>query len=102
MQIRRQRGEAPFSYFKMFGGLRRMAGRGLEYALKKALIAALGWNLLLLVKSLMRNGVKGPVSGILRPVIALVQLIMGLLGHLQAQPTTKTRASRFALIAQVC
>lgn len=95
MQIRRQRGEAPFGYFKMFGGLRRMAGRGLDYAVKKALIAALGWNLLLLVKSLMRNGLKGPVSGLIRPIMALVQLILGSLDHLQAQLTTKTRASRF-------
>lgn len=42
MQIRRQRGEAPFGYFKQFGGLRRFAGRGLAYAVKKTLIAALG------------------------------------------------------------
>jgi len=35
-QVRHQRGEA------LFGGLRRFAGRGLEYALKKKLIAALG------------------------------------------------------------
>ena len=55
MQIRRQRGEAPFGYFKMFGGLRRFAGRGLAYAVKKTLIAALGWNLLLVVKKLMRT-----------------------------------------------
>ena len=53
MQIRRQRGEAPFGYFKSFGGLHRMAGHGLVYAVKKALMAALGWNLLLLVKRLM-------------------------------------------------
>ena len=73
MQIRRQRGEAPFGYFKQFGGLRRFAGRGLEYAVKKTLIAALGWNLLILVKALMRNfAPTGPV------VPALVQLILGL------------------------
>ena len=46
MQIRRQRGEAPFGYFKMFGGLRRFAGRGLAYASKKTMMAAAGWNLL--------------------------------------------------------
>jgi len=28
MQTRRQRGEAPFGYFKQFGGLKRFAGRG--------------------------------------------------------------------------
>jgi len=28
LQIRRQRGEAPFGYFNHFGGLRRLAGRG--------------------------------------------------------------------------
>lgn len=45
MMIRRQRGEAPFGFFKQFGGLQRFAGRGLEYASKKTLIAAAGWNL---------------------------------------------------------
>jgi transposase len=55
VQIRRQRGEAPFGYLKQFGGLRRFAGRGLAYAVKKTLIAVLGWNLLLLVKTLMRR-----------------------------------------------
>lgn len=55
MQIRRQRGEAPFGFFKFFGGLRRFAGRGLEYAAKKTVIAALGWNLLLVIKKLMRK-----------------------------------------------
>lgn len=43
MMIRRQRGEAPFGFFKQFGGLRRFAGRGLEYASKKTLLAAAGW-----------------------------------------------------------
>jgi len=49
LQIRRQRGEGPFGYFKQFGGLRRLAGRGLSYAMKKMLIAAVGWNLLRLL-----------------------------------------------------
>jgi len=49
LQIRRQRGEAPFGYFKGYGGLRRFAGRGLSYAQKKTLIAAAGWNLLRLL-----------------------------------------------------
>jgi transposase len=48
-QIRRQRGEGPFGYFKQFGGLRRFAGRGLAYATKKTLIAGAGWNLLRLL-----------------------------------------------------
>jgi len=72
IQIRRQRGEAPFGYFKMFGGLRRFAGRGLAYAVKKTLIAALGWNLLILIKRLMRAGATN------EPVSALIQLICGL------------------------
>ena len=49
LQIRRQRGEGPFGYFKQFGGLRRLAGRGLSYATKKTLIGAAGWNLLRLL-----------------------------------------------------
>jgi transposase len=49
LQIRRQRGEAPFGYFKQYGGLRRLAGRGLAHAQKKVLIAAAGWNLLRLL-----------------------------------------------------
>jgi transposase len=49
LQIRRQRGEGPFGYFKQFGGLRRFAGRGLAYAQKKTLIAGAGWNLLRLL-----------------------------------------------------
>jgi transposase len=52
VQIRRQRGEAPFGYFKQFGGLRRFAGRGLDYATKKTLMAAVGWNLLRLMSHL--------------------------------------------------
>jgi len=78
MQIRRQRGEAPFGYFKQFGGLRRFAGRGLEYAVKKTLIAALGWNLLILVKALMRNSAPN------RPVSAFVQLLLGLWAAIQS------------------
>lgn len=50
MMIRRQRGEAPFGYWKQFGGVRRLMGRGLAYATKKALIAGIGWNLLRLLK----------------------------------------------------
>jgi len=47
---RKTRGEAPFGYFKQFGGLRRISGRGLDCADKKVLIAAAGWNLLLVIK----------------------------------------------------
>lgn len=50
MMIRRQRGEAPFGYFKQFGGLARLTGRGLTFATKKALIAGIGWNLRKLMK----------------------------------------------------
>jgi len=72
MQIRRQRGEAPFGYFKMFGGLRRFAGRGLAYATKKTLIAAAGWNLLLLVKKVMRDKtVNAPISSLIRLAFGL-------------------------------
>ena len=79
MQIRRQRGEAPFGYLKMFGGLRRFAGRGLAYASKKTLIAAAGWNLLRLVKTIERARLlDAPVSGI----IALVMVIWNSLGWL--------------------
>lgn len=72
MQIRRQRGEAPFGYFKQFGGLRRFAGRGLAYAVKKTLIAALGWNLLLLVKSLMRQAPYGSIPDPIRVIVAFM------------------------------
>lgn len=51
LMIRRQRGEAPFGYFKQFGGLRRLTGRGLDFAIKKALMAGMGWNLLRLMKA---------------------------------------------------
>ena len=50
LMIRRQRGEAPFGYFKQFGGLRRFMGRGLAYAQKKTLLAAAGFNLLKLLR----------------------------------------------------
>jgi transposase len=77
MQIRRQRGEAPFGYFKIFGGLRRFAGRGLDYAAKKTLIAAAGWNLLLLVKRVMLD------KTLNAPVSSLIRLVFGLLNCLQ-------------------
>jgi len=55
VRIRRQRGEGPFGYFKQFGGLRRFAGRGLDYATKKTLIAAVGWNLLCLLRQVAES-----------------------------------------------
>lgn len=91
MQIRRQRGEAPFGYFKMFGGLRRFAGRGLAYAAKKTLIAALGWNLLILVKKLMREkSADCPISSLLGLVFdlwsRLIQLCKPIVFHKTGQP----------------
>ena len=79
MQIRRQRGEAPFGYFKQFGGLRRFAGRGLAYAAKKTLIAALGWNLLIVVKKLMREkAADRPLSSLLGAAFDLYNRLMRL------------------------
>ncbi len=60
-QIRRQRGEAPFGHFKYYGGLRRFAGHGLDYALKKSLMAGAGWNLLRLLGG---RGAPGANSGL--------------------------------------
>lgn len=65
LQIRRQRGEGPFGYFKQFGGLRRFAGRGLDYASKKTLIAAAGWNLLCLLRKAAATEAAMPLLGAL-------------------------------------
>lgn len=87
VQIRRQRGEAPFGYLKQFGGLRRFAGRGLAYAVKKTLIAVLGWNLLLLVKTLMRStprvgdAVSVPIWLVTSLWIRIKWLLAGILGR---------------------
>ena len=87
MQIRRQRGEAPFGYFKQFGGLRRLSGRGLDYAEKKALIAAAGWNLLLLVKALMRGSAPGvAVCALIRFILVLLKAFR--MGWRQIQSAT--------------
>lgn len=96
MQIRRQRGEAPFGYFKAFGGLRRMAGRGLAYAEKKALIAALGWNLLLLVKSMMRNGPQRPICSLIRLIFALCRALARPQSDPKPITTSNARASVLA------
>jgi len=42
LQIRRQRGEAPLNACKNHGGLQRLSGHGLTFAVKKTLIAATG------------------------------------------------------------
>lgn len=80
MMIRRQRGEAPFGFFKQFGGLRRFAGRGLEYASKKTILAAAGWNLLIVIKKLMRETApKAVISGLVKPIMALLSRILEIL-----------------------
>src|SRR5947199_4641274 len=65
LQIRRQRGEGPFGYLKQFGGLRRFAGRGLDYASKKTLIAAVGWNLLCLLRQAAQTEALMPLMALL-------------------------------------
>jgi len=76
MQIRRQRGEAPFGYFKFFGGMRRMSGRGLGFAQKKAQCAGIGWNLLLLMKHLAAQ----PMD---ESILVVISLLLRLTGRLQ-------------------
>jgi transposase len=74
MMIRRQRGEAPFGFFKQFGGLSRFAGHGLEYASKKTLLAAAGWNLLLVIKKLMRQTTpNAAIFELTKPILALLR-----------------------------
>lgn len=77
MQIRRQRGEAPFAYFKGYGGLRRFSGRGLAFATKKTIVAMAGWNLLLIVKAMMSGDTLGTV------ISALVRLVLAIIGRLR-------------------
>jgi transposase len=81
MQIRRQRGEAPFGYFKSFGGMRRMAGRGLSFAVKKTLMAAAGWNLLLLVGALTRSVCQGAIPAFNTLLGAILSLATRLLSR---------------------
>jgi hypothetical protein len=79
MMIRRQRGEAPFAYFKGHGGLRRFSGHGLDHANKKVLIAALGWNLLLLLKRQARKAALATrVLGLWTAILALLSALWGL------------------------
>jgi len=79
MQIRRQRGEAPFGHFKSFGGMRRMSGRGLSFANKKALMAAAGWNLLILMGALTRTASLGVIRALIYFTEALLKGLRGLL-----------------------
>ena len=100
VRIRGQRGEAPFGYFKMYGGLRRFAGRGLWYAVKKTLIAAIGWNLLLLVKALMRGGtgLRPTICGIIALILTLLNriqtLLPAMLGNARRNPRKDRQARR--------
>jgi transposase len=90
LQIRRQRGEAPFGCFKQFGGLRRFAGRGLAYATKKTLMAAVGWNLLRLLSHRAANRVAAPLP--LR-LAAWIGAMLGRLGPLQERLRSVERAA---------
>jgi len=101
MQIRRQRGEAPFGYFKGFGGLRRFAGRGLDYATKKTLIAAVGWNLLIVINALMRIAPPGkPFAALVAVLIELWARIQRLLLNLRVRgiPELEYRALRIMTV----
>lgn len=99
MMIRRQRGERPFSYFKGYGGMARMAGRGLEYAEKKTLIAAMGWNLLLMVKAGQRRAAEdlfaslaGLLSGLREALRELLPVACGVAGLRRSErPTVPSR-----------
>jgi transposase len=84
LQIRRQRGEGPFGYFKQFGGLRRFAGHGLDYASKKTLIAAVGWNLLCLLRKAAETEAAMPLVGALA---TCVMALRGLWGRLRRFPS---------------
>jgi len=95
LQIRRQRGEAPFGYFKQFGGLRRLAGRGLAYATKKTLMAAVGWNLLRLLSQRAASPATLPLPCLLAPWIGD---LLNRLGRFEAHLWGLQRAtSRWAL-----
>ena len=94
MQIRRQRGEAPFGYFKGFGGMRRMSGRGLSFASKKVLMAAAGWNLLILVNALAKEASEITVSAFGRLLVVLWGLMRAVLRRYRARtPLGRTRGT---------
>ena len=100
MRIRRQRGERPFGYFKQFGGLRRFAGRGLSYAVKKTLVAGVGWNLLLLVKALIRDAAASSdlVSSAIRAILRLLWRLVGVSSPELAGNQSESREERCSLI----
>ena len=60
-----------------FGGLRRFAGRGLEYASKKTLLAAAGWNLLIVTKKMIRETApNAAIFEFVKPILALLRRIL--------------------------
>jgi transposase len=87
--IRRQRGEGPFGYFKQFGGLRRFAGRGLNYAAKKTLIAVVGWNLLCLLRQAAESDATRPLIDLLMALLAALRR----LGSLRCRVLAPIRAA---------
>lgn len=89
LMIRRQRGERPFGYFKQYGGLARFNGRGQAYAEKKTLLAAAGWNLLLLVKQALRGATEELGAGL----AAAVGRLRALLGARRRPPTHRSARS---------
>ena len=94
LMIRRQRGERPFGYFKQYGGLRRLNGRGLAHAEKKVLLAAIGWNLLLMVKAAM--AASGTALGWL---LGWLVRSVAALGRVRDPSSQTTRSRRAALAA---
>ncbi|MHB9036782.1 MAG: IS1182 family transposase [Armatimonadota bacterium] len=98
MMIRRQRGEAPFGFFKQFGGLRRFAGRGLEYASKKTILAAAGWNLLIVIKKIMREtAADAAILELAKPILALLRHVLELLCPKRTCATILTRQNLLRL-----
>jgi transposase len=103
MMIRRQRGEAPFGFFKQFGGLQRFAGRGLEYASKKTLIAAVGWNLLMVIKRLMREiAPNSAINALVKPILALFWLLSELLDRKATPRVTIAQANPWRFKIWAC
>lgn len=88
MMIRRQRGEAPFGYFKQFGGLERLTGHGLTFTTKKALIAGIGWNLRKLLKVTIPVSARlAALWGLIRLYTVCCEAMSGALGkHLDRAP----------------
>jgi transposase len=101
MMIRRQRGEAPFGFFKQFGGLTRFAGRGLQYAAKKTILAAAGWNLLKVIKRMMRETApNAPIFELVTPILALLGRVLELLCPERARGTKMARVNLLRLQAR--